>query len=96
MTKITELEKAVLINIAENQYTESNGAVPQSTDDCMGVWTDCVEDGPVDGPTGKSLSGVMSSLTQKKLIDNMDDADGNQTWLTDEGFKVYQTFNRVD
>ena len=97
MTKVTELEKAVLINIAENQYTESNGGVPQSSDECMGVWTDSIEEGgPEECPSGKSLSGVMSSLTKKKLINSIEDDDGDQTYLTDSGFEVYQTFERVD
>ena len=99
MTKITELERTVLINIAENEMTELNGGVPTERSEAC-TWTDSIEyGGPgngIKGVEGKVLSGVLSSLTQKKLIDHMEDEDGDTTWLTGEGFKVYQTFNRVD
>ena len=95
MTKVTELEKAVLINIAENEMTPSNGAVPENYEECEGTWTESIEQGgPVLTVSGKSFSGVMSSLTKKNLIDGFEDGADSQTWLTEEGFDIYKTFDR--
>jgi len=91
---ITENERAVMINIAENEMAELNGSVPENYDECSSIWTDCVEYGVVDSPSGKSLSGVMSSLTKKNLISGFDDGRESQTWLTEEGFDIYKTFGR--
>ncbi len=99
MTNITELEKAVLINIAENEMTELNGGFPSSADE-VSIWTESIEEGgPVAGPSGKALSGVLSSLNKKKLIDHYDDPQypkDSTTWLTEEGFQVYKSFNRME
>jgi len=97
MVEITDLEKIVLINIAENEMTPSNGEVPESVDD-VSIWTESIEEGgPLSGPRGKSLSGVLSSLTKKGLTFHYEDKkhpEDSSTWFTDKGFEVYKTFNR--
>jgi len=85
---ITELEKQIIINIAENLYTPLNGCEPDETRDAT-CWTDCVgSDGPYQ-LEGKVLSGGFSSLTKKGLIWSESGREGI-TGLTDFGLKVYK------
>lgn len=99
MIKVTDLEKAVMINIAENEMTELNGGVPTEASETW-TWTDSIEyggpGGDIPNVSGKQLSGVMSSLIKKELVYTMEDRDGDSSGLTEEGFEVYKTFNRVD
>lgn len=96
--KITEKQRLVLINIAENEYTESNGAIPETYEQVSGVWLGNVMCGPVECPTGPSLGGVISALRNKGFIGTMvlkgKNKRESQIWLTEEGFKAYKTFNR--
>lgn len=103
MTNVTDLEKAVLINITENEMTELNGAVPENYEEYSGCWLSSVDyGGPVPSPKGKSLGGVLSSLEKKKLVNIWVEKkqrgcpDESTIDLTPEGFKVYQTFGRKD
>ena len=101
MNKVTKLEKAVLISIVENECTPLNGGIPENYDECEGTWTDSVSYGgprDVECPEGKVLSGVFSSLIKKGLIYSF---EYDKKWeqeptvcLSEEGFKIYQTFNR--
>lgn len=99
---ITKLEKIVMINIAENEMTELNGAIPSNAQETC-TWTDSIEYGGPGGSIpdidGRQLSGVMSSLIKKELVwtmENREDRDGGTSGLTEEGFKVYVTFNRTN
>jgi hypothetical protein len=36
--KLTEKEKQALINIAENEYSEANGGIPETEDETIGFY----------------------------------------------------------
>lgn len=84
---ITKNEADLLRNIAENQYTDVNGARPHSINDVGAIWSNCLNApfAPVD-IAPKSIPGIMSSLVQKGLAKS----DGETVWLTAEGFAAYQ------
>lgn len=94
---LTEKEKQVIINIAENEYAPLNGDVPtRYVDASGGVWADCINTGPYTIPE-KSIPGLCSSLSKKGLIAcdsvfafSQDACVG----LTEKGFEIYLDFNR--
>ena len=81
--KITENEFTVLQAIAQNIMGNSDGDVPTSADETGTlIWTisDDFYAQLLEGqtmPKGKSLSGVISSLTQKGLVET---DEGDSTW----------------
>jgi hypothetical protein len=91
--KVTELEKAVLMNIAQNEYNSANYGMPSSADETTTYSWAVAEcgGGPLDAPQGKVLSGVMSSLGKKGLIWSHNTGSSEDcTGLTDEGFQVWE------
>lgn len=89
---ITEAEYSVLRSIARNEFAPNNGSEPSSyweastwsnTIDCNFL-TDC------KCPTGKALSGVVSSLVRKGLLAS----SGDVVEHTEEGFSTYKEIAR--
>jgi len=91
--EITTKEKEMIINIAENEYAPLNGDVPETYEAASPVWSDCLDRGPCKIPS-ESISGRMSSLIKKGLAGSDGEIKDACTWLTKEGFKIYQSFNR--
>lgn len=90
MTKLTENEKNVVINIVENDYVSCEPTV----DDPAETWSNCIDCGPMEILTGKALSGVVSSLSQKALIETFGKSDEAVTRLTADGMKAYFELGR--
>jgi len=76
---ITELEKDVILIIAKNEYGDDPGDP---------VWTFVIEDNT--DLHSKQISGVVSSLTKKGLIDSIDDGINSTIWLTANGVEKYK------
>ena len=92
---ITELERIVILGIVENEYTENNGAIVESYDECDAVWTDCLTSNSIEGfPNDKVLSGVISSLTKKGLTSSDTGRDAS-TWITEKCFEVYKILRNL-
>ena len=86
---ITELEKKLIRNIAENDY--ANGE-PDAA-----VWSDCLDCGPCSIPI-KSIAGVASSLSKKGLAvseglgwDSGAQRDDRTIQLTAKGLAVWRS-----
>jgi len=75
---ITKLEKAVIAVIAKNEYSDS----PEDP-----VWTFIIEDNT--DLHNKQISGVVSSLTKKGLVNSIDDGKDSTIWLTKKGIEKY-------
>lgn len=76
--KLTELEKDVIIAIAKNEYSDNPGDP---------VWTFIIEDNT--DLHSKQISGVVSSLTKKGLVDSNDEGKDSTVWLTKNGVEEY-------
>ena len=96
MTKVTELEKAVMMNIAQNEYNTANYGKPDSAKETC-CWTDSIANcggGPLPCPTGKILSGTLSSLNKKGLVISFSGVEGSAE-LTEDGFQVWKNFEEI-
>jgi len=91
MTKVTENEKAVLKNIMINEYNSWNWSEPPRDATRISTWVDCLDMGKEKIPSGKALSGVVSSLSQKGLVWT----DGEAIELTDEGIEMYWNYIKL-
>lgn len=83
--KITNLEKAVLVAIANSEYGDGPGST---------IWTFSVWDN-VDKtacPDRKSLSGAISSLVQKKLVHVAGTGKEATIRMTEAGCEAYRSF----
>ena len=81
--KITPNELEVLLSIINNDYQtfdKSDRALIKSP-----TWTFVCED---SGIKGKSLSGVISSLTQKGLVGSTLDGEDSTIWITEAGYNA--------
>jgi hypothetical protein len=90
MTKITELERNLLRNIARNEMNTANTYVPRSHEETM-CWTSLLDAGPNFVGHG-SLPGVMSSLVKKGLVTGESVAFAGEdatSKLTEAGYKAY-------
>jgi len=76
--KLTELEKVVIRTLAKNEYSDDPGDP---------VWTFIIEDNT--DLHSKQISGVVSSLTKKGLVDSNDDGKDSTVWLTENGVEEY-------
>jgi hypothetical protein len=102
--KLTENEFTVLQAIAQNIMGNSSGDIPETADEAGTlIWTlsDDFYTQLLEGqtmPKGKSLSGVISSLTQKGLVET---GEGDPTWVpfhesigihhTEKGFDAWKS-----
>lgn len=78
--KITPLEKDMIVNIAENEYT--NG------DPSASVWSDCLECGPVDIEPAQ-YGGIIASLVKKGIVKQSDYSQFATVQLTAIGLNAY-------
>jgi hypothetical protein len=84
--KLTNLEKQMLVNIANNEYNDVNGCEPESAEETFGWYY------PEYMNTGMDINqvkGVVTSLVKKDLVVVYLDEDDNTICLTDEGFDTY-------
>jgi DNA-binding MarR family transcriptional regulator len=80
---LTKKEILVLYTIINNEYQSFD-----STDYRLinsPTWTFICED---SGYKGKSLSGIISSLSKKGIVESEPDGNNSTIWITDYGFKV--------
>lgn len=69
ITEPTDKEYRVLRAILLNDFTNVNGAMPENYADATEIWANSINDSAEpSGITGRSLSGVCSTLAQKGLI----------------------------
>lgn len=73
---LTELEKAVLLAINESDYGNEFGDT---------VWTWSVLDACRTPIKNRQFSGIVSSLSQKGLVESVEDGKDSSIWLTDSG-----------
>lgn len=93
---ITSNEMKVLRTVCRNDFTGANGALPKNYSEASDwIWSDCINESRFpSGIEGRALSGVVSSLCQKGLLQ----IDGNSgrdacVRLTEQGFnEVAGTF----
>jgi hypothetical protein len=82
---VTTNEAKVLKSILTNDFTMSNGRIPEKFEGTDWIWSDCINDSRYpSGINGKALSGVVSSLCQKNLIQS----DGECITLTEAGYNA--------
>ena len=81
---LTILEKNVIKAIAESEYNDT----PDEP-----TWTFIIEDNT--DLHSKQISGVVSSLTKKGLVNSIDDGDDSTIWLTKNGVKEYKQIKEV-
>ena len=84
MASITSLQAAMLKKMARSEYTELNGAEPESLADVGALWADCIIETQQDKGTYTSLiaSGMVTKSSKGK-----DAAVG----LTQLGFNTYKS-----
>jgi hypothetical protein len=96
---ITQNEKAVIFAIAQNEMNGANYGVPTDTFDAR-TYTWTLKHGAyiipedLEVPSGKSLSGTVSSLVQKGLVSANGNGDDATVGLTDEGLSKYQSYRK--
>jgi hypothetical protein len=88
---ITDLERLVLNSIALNDFRTDRD------DLAAPIWADCIDNSPIaECPTGRSLSGVVSSLVKKGLVGHersydpgrLSNTDDSTVWLTAAGIEL--------
>lgn len=73
---ITEQERRVLDAIAHNYFLDGDEPLGKA------VWSNCINDSDKpSGVEGKALSGIVSSLVQKKLVGS----DRECVWIKQAG-----------
>lgn len=80
---LTEPEKVVIKAIAKNEYTNE----PNEP-----VWTFIIEDNT--NLHSKQISGIVSSLTKKELVDSNNNGKNSTIWSTKKGIKEYKQINK--
>ena len=86
MKTVTNKELEVLDAIINNEYQDFDKNSPDYKD-LSPTWMSVVKDYSF---TGKVFSGLISSLTEKKLIETDIEDKGNETiWITKEGFETW-------
>ncbi len=86
---ITPLEAKILINIAENELSPGNGAVPATHKDAGSTWANCLGIGPEE-IEARSIPGVVASLSKKGLAWCSGKGKEAEVGLTQAGFDAYQ------
>lgn len=88
---LTDLEYAMMETIAHAEHNPTNGATPEKRED-VNTWLWADEFGKAIGIGEKAAGGVLSSLSQKGLIEM--DVSGKKAdhsvWFTDAGFTTWQ------
>lgn len=88
ITHITKLEATILQAIAQNEMNVMNYGVPTEAEETA-TWTNSLEDCKLlEGmkmPSGRSISGIVSSLVQKDLVHS----NGDTIEHSELGFQVW-------
>lgn len=90
---LTQNELTVINAIAINEYNMCNWGIPQNhTETTTYVWavTDTMLHEEKNIPTGKSFSGVVSSLTKKNLVNVQGNGEDATIGLTESGFNIWK------
>lgn len=82
----TELQKQMLINIATSEYTSSNGAEPECTEDTY-TWLNVIVQTPQD-------KGVFTSLKNAGLIFSYGRGQDAEIGLTEKGLEEYKKIDK--
>tara|TARA_R110000765_G_scaffold400459_1_gene495486 strand:- start:55 stop:390 length:336 start_codon:yes stop_codon:yes gene_type:complete len=90
--EITKLEATVLQAIAQNEMNTMNYGVPTEPIETS-TWTNCIDacellEG-MEMPSGKSISGIVSSLVQKGLVYSNQDGRDSTIEHSELGFQVW-------
>lgn len=83
----TPLQQALIVKIAESEFTEVNGRTPTSLDEIGYVWADTIIEDAQD-------KGVFTSLLNAGLVEHSGGKDAGVT-LTEEGFKVFLSISNT-
>jgi len=90
--EITKLEATILQAIAQNEMNVMNYGVPTEPVETA-TWTNSLEDCELlDGmemPSGKSISGIVSSLVQKGLVHSNQEGRDSTIEHSELGFQVW-------
>ena len=79
----TELMKAMIVAIAEDELAPCNGARPTCVEDAI-TWTDCVV-------TTAQDKGVLTNLIKAELVSQAGRGRDSCVALTAEGFALYNS-----
>jgi len=80
--KITENERQVIINIAENDYSAGDPADP--------IWANAITEGPYRKIKLTSIPGIASSLYKKGLVETTGTGRDAAIMLTRKGLRIYE------
>ena len=92
--EITKLEATILQSVAQNEYNTANYGVPANVTETY-TWTWTLGEGlyelleGMEMPSGKSISGVVSSLVQKGLVHSFQNGSESTIEHTERGFQVW-------
>ena len=81
---VTILESKMIEKIAESEFTDINGDIPDSVDDIGWVWADIIIEDAED-------KGVFTSLNKKGLVEHSGKGRDAVVTLTQSGFEVYKS-----
>lgn len=82
---VTTLQAQMIKDIALNEMTALNGAMPETLSDIAdGVWADCVIETKQD-------KGTFTSLMNAGLVDHSGRGEDAIVGLTKEGFEVFKS-----
>lgn len=76
--KLTEFEKIVVRVLAKNEYSDNLEDL---------IWTFIIEDNT--NLHSKQISGIVSSLTKKGLVNSNSNGKDSTIWLTKNGVEEY-------
>lgn len=81
--KLTKSEKKVLKAIHHNYYHGNDSIVRDP------IWSDSINDSSFpSGIKGKELSGTVSSLKKKGIVDINNDGKDSTIWITELGYNI--------
>lgn len=83
---VTKLQASMLIKIAESEYNELGGGIPQTAEQA-GTWANVVIDTPQD-------KGVITSLINAELVNHSGSGEDAVVGLTDAGFEAYKSLKQ--
>jgi hypothetical protein len=78
----TELQKKMILAIAEDEFTEFNGGIPECSDNTI-TWASQIIRTSQD-------KGVFTSLLNEELVLHAGEGRDAVVGLTDSGFKLYK------
>tara|TARA_R110002153_G_scaffold273383_1_gene444196 strand:- start:7991 stop:8326 length:336 start_codon:yes stop_codon:yes gene_type:complete len=90
--EITKSEATILQAIAQNEMNQANYGIPTNIVETA-TWTNSLEDCELlegmEMPSGRSISGIVSSLVQKGLVHSYADGRDSTIQHSELGFQVW-------